>query len=282
MQQITSAHDIQRVVLAARREGKRIGVVPTMGYLHDGHASLMRAARAACDIVIATIFVNPLQFAPSEDFTRYPRDIERDRQIAEEAGCNILFTPTSEEMYPEGFKTTISVGGVSAPFEGIFRPTHFNGVATVVTKLFILTQPDKAFFGQKDYQQCLVVKKLVRDLAMPVEVVMCPTQRESDGLAMSSRNMYLSAEERSRATILYAALQAAQQFIMQGNRTRLSIEAVLRDVLLSVHDITIDYAAAADSEDLSQPDEFAPQQGIVLLVAARIGSTRLIDNLLVR
>lgn len=253
-----------------------------MGYLHDGHASLIRTARAESDLVITTIFVNPLQFAPNEDFTRYPRDLERDWRIAEEAGADVLFTPTPDEMYPSGFQTTISIGGVTTPFEGIFRPTHFDGVATVVAKLFLLTQPHKAFFGQKDYQQCMVVKKLVRDLAMPLEIIICPTKRENDGLAMSSRNVYLSAEERSKATILFKALERAQNLIQQGERKRRAIETLLQETLTSVREITIDYAAAADSETLEQADIFAETQDIVLLLAVRLGKTRLIDNLVVK
>jgi pantoate--beta-alanine ligase len=281
MQNITSAPAMQHLVLAARRKGQRIGVVPTMGFLHEGHASLIREARAVSDMVITTIFVNPLQFAPNEDFTRYPRDLERDTRLAESAGCDFLFTPTAEEIYPHGFQTTISVGGVTEPFEGVFRPTHFDGVATVVAKLFHLTQPDKAFFGQKDYQQCMVVKKMVSDLAMPLEIVICPTLRETDGLAMSSRNVYLSPEDRQKATILFQALQAAKAMIQSGERQKMALEEVLRTTILSQSGITIDYAAAADSETLAQPDKFPPEQAIVLLLAVRLGTTRLIDNLVV-
>lgn len=282
MQQISSASAMQRLALDARRSGKRIGVVPTMGYLHDGHASLIREARSQSDLVITTIFVNPLQFAPNEDFSRYPRDLERDARLAEEAGCDVLFTPTPEEMYPPGFDATISIGGVTAPFEGIFRPTHYDGVATVVAKLLTLTQADKAFFGQKDYQQCMVVHKLVRDLSMPHEIIVCPTRREADGLAMSSRNVYLSPENRIKATVLHKALQAAQTLIRAGERRRARIEALLSEIIMAESGFTIDYAAAADSVTLEQPSEaFAPEQGIVLLLAVRLGGTRLIDNLVV-
>lgn len=272
---------MQRFALDARKNGNRIGVVPTMGYLHDGHASLIREARSQSDVVITTIFVNPLQFAPNEDFTRYPRNLEGDMQLAEEAGCDVLFTPTAEEMYPPDFNLTISIGGVTAPFEGVSRPTHFDGVATVVAKLLTLTQPDKAFFGQKDYQQCMVVKKLVNDLALPHEIVVCPTRRETDGLAMSSRNVYLSPEDRLKATILYKALQSAQDRIVQGERRRARIEEVLQEVLRQEDGIRIDYAAAADSETLEQAEEFPQSRSIVLLLAVRFGTTRLIDNLVV-
>jgi len=273
---------MQRLALDARRGGKRIGVVPTMGFLHDGHASLIREARSQSDLVITTIFVNPLQFAPNEDFSRYPRDLERDTRIADEEGCDVLFTPTPEEMYPPGFDATISIGGVTAPFEGVFRPTHYDGVATVVAKLLTLTQADKAFFGQKDYQQCMVVKKLVRDLSMPHEIIVCPTRREADGLAMSSRNVYLSPENRTKATVLHKALQSAQTLIRAGERRRVKIEVLLSETIMAESGFTIDYAAAADSTTLEQPSEaFAPEQGIVLLLAVRLGGTRLIDNLVV-
>jgi pantoate--beta-alanine ligase len=282
---IISAAEMQQTALQYRRSGKRVGVVPTMGFLHDGHASLIRTARECSDVVITTIFVNPLQFAASEDLTRYPRDLERDKRIAEEAGADILFTPTPEEMYPAGFGVNMSVQGVTVPFEGVFRPTHFDGVATVVAKLLNLTQPDKAFFGQKDYQQCMVVQKMVRDLAMPHEIVICPTERESDGLAMSSRNVYLSPEDRTNAASLYKALKLGEIIIHAQNfeyhRTRMIIEVALKTVLDMVPNLIIDYAAAADAETLAQPDVFPPERAIVLLIAARIGATRLIDNLVV-
>jgi pantoate--beta-alanine ligase len=281
LQIITSAAEMQQTTLQYRREGKRVGVVPTMGFLHAGHASLIRKARECSDIVITTIFVNPLQFAANEDLTRYPRDLERDKQIAEESGADILFTPTPEEMYPGGFGVNVSVQSVTAPFEGVFRPTHFDGVATVVAKLLNLTQPNTAFFGQKDYQQCMVVKKMVRDLAMPHEIIICPTERESDGLAMSSRNVFLSPEDRTNATVLYKALQSAESLIREGNRSRVAIEARMQEVLTTIPHLKQDYAAAADSETLAQPNTFPPERAIVLLLALRLGSTRLIDNLVV-
>lgn len=279
---IRSVREMQETALQYRRSGKRIGVVPTMGYLHAGHASLIRAARMNTDIVITTIFVNPLQFAPTEDLSRYPRDLERDTVIAEEAGADILFTPSPKEMYPEGFGATVSIEGVTAPFEGVFRPTHFDGVATVVAKLFHLTQPDIAYFGQKDYQQCMVVQKMVRDLAMPLEISICPIEREADGLAMSSRNVYLSPENRMNATILFKALQGAQTLIHGGKRSRAAIEQEMQSILATVPHLTIDYAAAADASTLQQSETFAPNQAIVLLLAVRLGTTRLIDNLVIR
>jgi pantoate--beta-alanine ligase len=273
---------MQRTMLAAKGAGKRVGVVPTMGFLHDGHASLIRTARTTSDVVIVTIFVNPLQFAPTEDLTRYPRNLERDTELAKQAGADYLFTPLPEEIYPPDFDLTVSVGGVSAPFEGVSRPTHFAGVATVVAKLLLITQADAAFFGQKDYQQTLVVGKLIRDLAMPVELVVCPTSREADGLAMSSRNVYLSPEDRTKASVLHRSLQGAEMLIRAGERRRSALEQRLREMLLAETILAIDYAAAADAETLAQPETFTPEQAIVLLLAVRIGSTRLIDNLVVR
>lgn len=278
---ISSAAEMQQTALQYKRLDKRIGVVPTMGFLHNGHASLIRKARESSDVVITTIFVNPLQFAANEDLSRYPRDLERDKEIAKEAGADILFTPTPEEIYPEGFGVNLSVNGVTAQFEGVFRPTHFDGVATVVAKLLNLTQPDIAFFGQKDYQQCMVVTKLVRDLAMPLSIIICPTKREPDGLAMSSRNVYLSPEDRINATTLYKALQHTQTLIQSGNRSRIAIEKSLQTILTTIPNTSIDYAAAADAKTLEQPDIFPSERAIVLLLAVRFGSTRLIDNIVV-
>ncbi len=278
---LSSTTEMQRIALEYKRSGKRVGVVPTMGFLHDGHASLIRTAREECDVVITTIFVNPLQFAPTEDLSRYPRDLERDTALASEAGADVLFTPKAEEMYTPDFALNISIGGVTAPFEGEFRPTHFDGVATVVAKLFLLTQPDVAFFGQKDYQQCMVVQKLVRDLAFPLELRICPTMREKDGLAMSSRNVYLSPEDRINALVLHKALQEAKTLIERGERERSSIESLMKSILTSIPHLRIDYAAAADATTLAQPDTFATTQAIVLLLAVRLGSTRLIDNVVV-
>jgi pantoate--beta-alanine ligase len=279
---ISTAAEMQRIALAAKRAGKRIGVVPTMGFLHDGHASLIHKARSDANVVIVTIFVNPLQFAPTEDLSRYPRDLERDTELAANAGADYLFTPVPHEMYPPGFDLTVSVGGVTAPFEGVSRPTHFNGVATVVAKLFLITQADSAFFGQKDYQQAMVVGKLIRDLAIPIQLVVCPTRRDADGVAMSSRNVYLSPEERTKAAVLYKSLQTAQNLITSGERRREALEECLRTTLNTAFGINIDYAAAADADTLEQCDVFATTQGIVLLLAVRFGTTRLIDNLVVR
>ncbi len=274
--------ELRQQVQAQRTAGKRIGFVPTMGYLHEGHAALIRLAAQECEYVVTSDFVNPTQFAPTEDFERYPRDLQRDLQVAEQAGSHVLFAPSVEEMYPEGFATTVSIRGITEKFEGAFRPTHFDGVVTVVSKLFNIVQPDRAYFGQKDYQQLLVIRQLVRDLNFPIEVVMVPTVREPDGLALSSRNVYLSAEERQKALSLYRALQAGQSVILQGERRRSVIEARMQEVLSAVPELRIDYAAAALAETLEQPEAFSPGARVVLLVAARLPSARLIDNLLVQ
>ncbi len=274
--------ELRQQVQAQRAAGKRIGFVPTMGYLHEGHAALIRQAAQECEYVVTSDFVNPTQFAPNEDFERYPRDLQRDLQVAEQAGSHVLFAPSVEEIYPEGFATTVSIRGITEKFEGAFRPTHFDGVATVVSKLFNIVQPDRAYFGQKDYQQLLVIRQLVRDLNFPIEVVMVPTVREPDGLALSSRNVYLSAGERQKALSLYRALQAGQSMILQGERRRSVIEARMQEVLSAVPELRVDYAAAALAETLEQPEAFSPGAHVVLLVAARLPSARLIDNLLVR
>ncbi len=212
MKIIVSTLEMQEFSERARRREKTIGLVPTMGYLHKGHLSLIGKARRSCDVVITSIFVNPTQFAPNEDFARYPRNIEQDTQLCESAGTTVLFVPQEHEMYPEGYATYVTVERLSSILEGKFRPTHFRGVTTVVAKLLSLTKPHKAFFGQKDAQQCVVIRKMVKDLNLGVEVVTAPIVREKDGLAMSSRNIYLSAEERSEALILNGSLRRAQEY----------------------------------------------------------------------
>lgn len=257
-----------------------IGIVPTMGSLHDGHRSLIETAARECDAVVTTIFVNPLQFGAGEDYERYPRNLERDMMIARNAGATVVFAPSPQAMYPHGYATTIDVGPLAERFEGVHRPGHFRGVATVVAKLFNLTKPHIAYFGQKDYQQTLVIAQLISDLNFDITLRVLPTVREPDGLAMSSRNVYLSPTERADATVLYRALQAALQAIARGERERLHMEAHMRSVIESVPTAQIDYVAAARAETLDQPDAFVPGEKIVLLLAVRIGSTRLIDNAL--
>ena len=261
---------------AARRNGGTVGLVPTMGYLHDGHVSLMDAAVAENDVTVTTIFVNPLQFAPTEDLAAYPRDLAGDTARCEAAGVRLLFTPSVEEMYPVPIQTTVSVGGITETMEGASRPTHFAGVATVVAKLFALAGPCRAYFGEKDFQQLAVVRTMARDLSFPVEVVGCPTVREPDGLAMSSRNAYLTPEERAAAPVLHRALQAGADAVRAGERD----PAVVRDVVAGLIEAEplaeLDYAAVVDATTLDVVDPLVGE--VRLLTAARFGRARLLDN----
>ncbi len=255
-----------------------LGLVPTMGYLHEGHLSLVRAARRENERVAATLFVNPTQFGPSEDFARYPRDLARDQALLASASCDLLFAPAVAEIYPAGCETTIDVGSVALPLEGERRPGHFRGVATVVMKLLQIATPDRAYFGEKDAQQLAVIRRLVADLDVPVEVRGCPIVREADGLALSSRNTYLSADERRAATVLFRALTAAEACWRAGERRGASLERVLSDVLAREPLARIDYAAATDPETFRPVGE--AQGPVRLLLAVFVGKTRLIDNLL--
>jgi pantoate--beta-alanine ligase len=261
---------------AARRAGRSVGFVPTMGFLHEGHASLMRAARGDCDVVVTSIFVNPLQFAPNEDLDAYPRDLTGDTALAEREGVDLLLVPSTREMYPSAVLTTVSVAEVSAPLEGRTRPTHFDGVATVVTKLFSIVGPCRAYFGEKDFQQLAVVRRLVADLSLPVEVVGCPTVRELDGLAMSSRNAYLSEAERAAAPVVHRALQAGVAAIVAGERDAASVRAVMAALIDGEPLAQLDYAEVVDADTLAVPE---PLHGTLrLLAAVRFGGARLIDN----
>ncbi len=260
----------------ARADGKTVGFVPTMGYLHDGHASLMRAARSATDLVVSSIFVNPLQFAANEDLSAYPRDLERDTEVAESAGVDLLFTPTVDEMYPFGpVLTTVSVGEISQRWEGASRPTHFAGVATVVAKLFSIVGESKAFFGEKDFQQLTVVRRMVADLSIPVEVVGCPIVREPDGLAMSSRNVYLDDEHRAAATVLRRSLDAGLDAAGVSDDPVVVMQA-MSAIIQAEPLAALDYVAAVDASTLAVPDRLVGE--CRLLVAARVGKPRLIDN----
>jgi pantoate--beta-alanine ligase len=273
------ARDLRDFLTPSRREGKRIALVPTMGNLHAGHHSLVGIARRHADVVVATVFVNPTQFAPNEDFSRYPRTPDADAKGLAEHGCDALFMPAVEEMYPFGADASVRV--VVPGFEGVLedavRPGHFAGVATVVAKLFNLTRPDVAVFGRKDYQQLLVIKRLVRDLAYPIEIVEAPTFREPSGLAMSSRNQYLSPTERDHATTIHATLRKMQAALRAGDN-RKAIEAAAVAELRAAGFVS-DYAAIRRADDLSEPEQ-GESRGLIALVAARLGSTRLIDNLL--
>lgn len=274
---INTISEIQDVTDTARRNGGAIGFVPTMGFLHHGHASLMRAARAENDVVVASIFVNPLQFAPDEDLEAYPRDLDRDRDLATEAGVDVLFVPTVAEMYPRGaVLTSVSVAELSARWDGDSRPTHFSGVATVVSKLFNIVGPCSAYFGQKDFQQLAIIRRMVSDLSMPVTVVGCPTIREPDGLAMSSRNVYLSPEDRAAAVVLSKALAAGEQAILDGSRDPAAVTSAMVEVFAAEPRARLDYAAVVDPDSLEEPEQIGATTQ--LLTAAYLGSTRLIDN----
>lgn len=272
-------------IARAREAGDTIGCVPTMGYLHEGHASLIRAAAQKHRFVVASIFVNPTQFGPSEDFERYPRDLERDLAVLQGAGATHLFLPDVQEMYPDGIRSTIHLSGVTEVLEGAFRPTHFDGVATVVARLFQAMLPDEAFFGQKDLQQTLVIKQLVQTSSDPAvhstRVTVMPTIREADGLAKSSRNVYLNADDRRDAVVIYKALESARSAILSGHVSCEAAERLMRETLSTVPRLQIDYAAAVDAETLRTESGRMPNE-IALCIAAKLGNTRLIDNMLVQ
>lgn len=276
IERINSISELRAGLDDARARGTTVGFVPTMGYLHDGHASLIRTAAAENELVVASIFVNPLQFAANEDLSAYPRDLEHDTALATGAGARLLFTPTVEEMYPFGpVLTTVSVGGLSERWEGASRPTHFAGVATVVSKLFSIVGACRAYFGEKDYQQLAVIRRMAADLSIPVEVVGCPIVREPDGLAMSSRNVYLDTEHRAAATVLRRALDAGL-----GAATTSDDPAVVMGAMASLVAneplAELDYVAAVDAATLEVPDRL---EGVCrLLIAARVGKPRLLDN----
>jgi pantoate--beta-alanine ligase len=276
MRVFTSPSEMQSTVLRLRRNGQRIGLVPTMGALHEGHLSLVRAARKKADVVVATIFVNPSQFGPKEDFGKYPRALETDLQALSAAHCDFVFLPSVSDIYPPGFSTYIEPPAVAPPLEGIFRPGHFRGVATVVLKLFNLIPPHFACFGQKDYQQLLVIRRMIEDLALPIEIVACSTVREPDGLAMSSRNRYLSPAERKQALALSRALREASDMVAAGERSAATIAAQMKQVLDEAGIKRIDYIAVTDPETLTEKPRIDGQA--IALIAAYVGNTRLIDN----
>jgi len=272
--------EVRRIVSKARHHRLRIGLVPTMGALHTGHFSLMEAARAACEVTVVTIFVNPMQFGPNEDFEQYPRPVEDDLAACCRLGVDVVFSPSREAIYPPRFQTTIDVAGLSSRLEGKFRPGHFGGVATVVMKLLQIVQPDVAFFGQKDYQQQLLIKAMCRDLNVPVEIETCPIIRDDDGLAVSSRNAYLSPDERVRARALFDSLQLAEDRLRSKETNVERIRTAMRECLEALPDVSVDYATIVHPETLEEIDE--PLPSMVALVAARVGGTRLIDNRIIR
>lgn len=279
MQIITASTTLQTLTATLHAEQKTIGFVPTMGALHEGHLSLVQAARQQTDVVIASIFVNPTQFGKNEDLSRYPRNLERDAAMLEAVGVEYLFTPTPAEIYPHGFATYVNVEGLSEMLEGASRPGHFRGVATVLTILFNLVRPQQVFMGQKDAQQCVVVNRMVRDLRLATEIVIVPTMREADGLAMSSRNQYLNPQERQAAPVLFRALTKAQALYAAGEREAARITHAMQTIIAAEPLAALDYIAVNEALTLA-PLHHLSDQAVVISLAARLGKTRLIDNLL--
>ena len=279
MRVIRQARDMTVTAQAMRRAGKTIGFVPTMGALHDGHLSLIRAAHRQARVVVVSVFVNPLQFGPEEDFERYPRDLKRDLNLAKAAGCDIVFAPDVSQMFPADFRTSVQVEELSDRFEGAARPGHFRGVATVVAKLFNLVHPTIAYIGQKDYQQAVLIQRMVKDLGIPVQVRILPTVREPDGLAMSSRHAYLSPSERRQAPVLYRALAAAKEQIRAGERDPGRLLDDMRRLISREPSARVEYLAVVNANTLEPLEQVRGH--VAILGAIRLGATRLIDNLLV-
>ncbi len=279
MQVAKTVREVRAWTKLARAEGKTIGFVPTMGYFHEGHLSLMRRAKAECDLCVVSLFVNPTQFGPSEDFQRYPRDFARDAALAESVGVDLLFAPEVEEMYPEGYQTYVEVTEVTRRLEGAARPGHFRGVATVCTKLFHIVQADRAYFGKKDYQQLKVIQRMVRDLNIPIEIVPCETVREPDGLALSSRNVYLKPDEREAATVLYRALCAGRDAILARERDAKKVQTLVEQVIATEPLVKTEYVDVADAETLEPLTDLRDE--VLISLAARVGVARLIDNITV-
>lgn len=272
--------DLRKNVSAARKRGKRVGLAPTMGALHEGHLSLVRAARETCDYVVVTIFVNPTQFGPGEDLEKYPRTLDADVEALAGCGADLVFAPDVREVYAADHQTWVEVEGISRPMEGEFRPGHFRGVATVVLKLLNMVGADAAFFGQKDYQQALVIRRMASDLNLPTEIHVCPTVRERDGLAMSSRNAYLSPAARRQAVVLSRSLWLAQDLIDEGERIAARITARMRELILAAPSAEIDYIALVDPQTLHAVAEITGETLAVL--AVKFEGTRLIDNSLLK
>ncbi len=275
-QLVTGGDQIRRAVADARRTGKRVGLVPTMGWLHEGHLSLVQTSRAECDVTVVTIFVNPTQFGPNEDFARYPRDLDRDRKLLAEHGADLVFAPDVGAMYPAGFSTYVDPPAVARVLEGECRPGHFRGVTTIVLKLFQLVPADAAYFGEKDFQQLLVIRHMVEDLNVPIDIRPCPIVREEDGLALSSRNAYLNADERLQALSLSRSLQVAAELVDQGQLDSAVVQERMKQVFSEAGVTAIDYIALVDPQTLEPVERLdSPTRA---LVAARVGQTRLIDN----
>jgi pantoate--beta-alanine ligase len=277
MKILTTVSEMRAACAAAKHGGKHLAFVPTMGALHEGHLSLVRAARVDCDVVAASIFVNPTQFGPNEDLAKYPRPFERDRQLLESERVDILFAPSVEEMYPAGAATFVYVEGMSERLCGKSRPGHFRGVTTIVAKLFNIVDPHRAYFGQKDAAQAAIIRKMVRDLCFRTEIVACPIVREADGLAMSSRNVYLSAQERKQALVLHRALMRVQSVFDQGERSITKLRDAGERVFQDEPQVQVDYVEIVHPEGLEQIENLSG--GALVAVAAKIGTTRLIDNI---
>ncbi len=278
---IRDVSHMQRIADETRASGRRIAVVPTMGYLHEGHLSLIRIAKRHADLVITTIFVNPTQFGPAEDFNRYPRDLSHDTALATSAGTDYLFTPATDAMYGSGHHSYVNVEQLDSVLEGKSRPGHFRGVATVVAKLFNITKPHVAVFGQKDAQQVVVVRQMIKDLNFDIELVVAPTVREPDGLAMSSRNTYLTSEQRAGAPVLYQALKQADRLIREENSDSAQIINAMREEITSRSSGIIDYVSIADGVTLEELQSCRDHRPILVSLAVRFGATRLIDNIVV-
>lgn len=276
---ISSAADMTAFSRAEQRAGRRVGFVPTMGALHEGHLSLVRAARAQCDVVVVSIFVNPTQFGPNEDLAKYPRSFEQDKAMLESCGVSAVFYPSVEEMYPAGATTWVAVEGLSERLDGRSRPGHFRGVSTVVSKLFNIVQPQFAFFGQKDAAQVAVIRRMLRDLNFDVQIVVCPIVREQDGLAMSSRNAYLSAQERKQALILSRSLERVRRLHEQGETSPEKLSSAGKQVMAEEPAVKVDYFEVVDPDTLEPVSDVT--KGALVAVAAYVGTTRLIDNLLI-
>lgn len=278
MEHLQTIAQVRERIHTEKRNGKKIGLVPTMGSLHEGHLSLIRQAKERGNYVVLSIFVNPLQFGPNEDYARYPRDLKRDEQLAAEAGVDLLFAPSVKEMYPEESKTLVAVDELSNTLCGLSRPGHFRGVATVVSKLFHIVQPDEAFFGQKDIQQVRIIEQMVADLNFPVSIIRCPIIREEDGLALSSRNLYLSPQERKEAPILHKALKLAEEAFRNGVREGKELIRITKEKIEEAPSANIEYIKLVDLKGLKDLDTITVPA--ILAVAVRFGSTRLIDNTL--
>jgi pantoate--beta-alanine ligase len=271
----------QRMSSVARKirrdQDRTIGLVPTMGALHEGHLSLVRDARRMCDVVVVSVFVNPTQFGPSEDYEHYPRDLTKDTAVLTDYNVDYIFAPPTEEMYPKDFSTYVNVGGLSKPLEGATRPGHFRGVATVVAILLNTVRPDFAFFGQKDAQQAVIIKRMVRDLAFDTEIVVLPTVREDSGLAISSRNLYLNAEEQESASVIHRGLTKAKEVFKKGERHAAKLEEIVRTTIETEPRVRVDYVSVVDAETLEKLEKL-DERPLLIAVAAYVGKTRLIDN----